>query len=196
MDVERFPWNGVGPSALTDLLLLAAGCRQTLHVRPWGQGLFAVIVEWARKVNLESMSDDQYVFVISAGSGQAQAALQADRSILPHTRELGLQLGYPFCCSEEMAKWGEAAIDEGALITSKWSLFGSFRCLRVDGYFDGLSWLSHVPCSPTCHESRSMAEAGHDWLMRQPKLSSLARPWHDWHHLIYTIPIGTASTVD
>jgi hypothetical protein len=196
MDVERFPWNGVGPSALTDLLLLAAGCRQTLRLRPLDRCFFAEIVEWARKENLESVSDDQYVCVSSAGSRQAQATLQADRSILPHTRELGLHLGYPICCSEEMAKWGESAIDERARIAAKWSLSGSFRCLQVNGYLDGLSWLSHVPCSPTCCESRSMAEAGHDWLMRQPTLSSLVKPWNEWRRLVYMIPIVPASTVD
>lgn len=189
MDLQRFPWTGVGLSARTDMLQMAAHCRGCVRLRPLHEAALDAIARWGRAEGLEVAYDKEYLF-LSFDRGTALLALRADQSPSPHETELGTFLGYPVCCTRAVASRGEEGIDEAALQAGTWTLESAFRLIDISGYLEGLSLLSHVPCSRRCGPSAAMAGQAAAWLRTTEGRRWAGPPWDTWDVLVRTIAAG------
>jgi hypothetical protein len=92
-------------------------------------------------------------------------------------------LGYPPCCCTAIATAGESAIDDCAAIAADWNYSGCYRMINPAAYRAGGSLICHVPCSPTCDASLSLATRA--WSVAR---QNLHRPrfslWRLWQTLL------------
>src|SRR4051794_18228376 len=103
MTIARgFPFDTVSRSAAVDLLTFIAG-RPAMRLRTTDS---TSVAAWANANNLGSADDGEYVIVTRPGI-DADEVLLVDRSVEPHTVELGELLGYPRCCAVAAAEFGE-----------------------------------------------------------------------------------------
>lgn len=143
-----FPFDKVSRSAAVDLLTFIAG-RPAMRLRTTDS---ARVAAWANAHYLGSADDGEYVIVSRPGI-DADDVLLVDRSVEPHTVELGELLGYPRCCAVAAGESGEDALDDLAAGAHRSGL------LDISGYRDGVALVSHIPCGLDCAASLRAASA-------------------------------------
>ncbi len=117
----------------------------------------AEIDRWRRRLGLFGVIDADGFIVLSRRSGYVRRLLDLDRSPGDHTMALGRRLGYPACCARAASRVGEAGLDGWADGLRNRRFMGRFTVIQVDRYAMGSAAISHIPCSPSCLPSLSMA---------------------------------------
>jgi hypothetical protein len=166
--LARLP-GGLPPSSTVDAFGLLCGIKPALRVAatPDTEGFLA----WAKRHRFAAVADEDGYVVVARAREFAESVLSLDRSCRPHAAELGVELGYPMCCSQRVAEVGEASIDAYAREVIGWTFAGRFRLISPSGYQEGRALLSHLPCSPQCRDSLAQAER-----VRPAALSLVATP--------------------
>lgn len=118
----------------------------------------ALIARWIGRFGLHIALDTDGFLCVSRNAYFARGVLALDRSVGKHTFELGIRLGYPFCCCRRAAEVGDEGLDELAAALSQ-QFHGRFKLIDPSGYPDGRAFISHVPCSARCKHSLRMASA-------------------------------------
>lgn len=172
------------------MLHLASGVRPTIRFAVPDCSAAREVRAWAATTGFFAADDESYVVVSRASAEAAKRAMGVDRSSGPHTFELGLLLGYPTCCAQAAGSHGEASLDDWASSTASWELDALNDVLNVTGYSVGRSWLSHIPCSPTCAASLDMALRTRRWLEAQAAGNATDAPWNTWNDLLRTLAIS------
>jgi len=147
--------NWMRPSALGDVTLLLAGAKPAirLQVGPHGPELR----RWARRLGFFTSFDPDGYAALSRSPSAARRVIDLDRRPGRHTHALGTMLGYPSCCSRAAARAGDEGIDDLHAAFAARRLHGRFRAIDPTGYVHGGALISHVPCSPRCVASLSLA---------------------------------------
>jgi hypothetical protein len=139
-------------SARVDLLQLLAGVRPAIRTETVGFVEYVVIQRWARGFGWFVAFDDPFI-ALSPIPGLSRQILAIDRQPAPHTLRLGLALGYPLCCCRAAERVGENNLDDWSATMGRRAFFGRFKLINPSGYGEGLSLISHIPCSPYCAAS-------------------------------------------
>lgn len=149
--------KGLAPSARVDLLHLAIDVRPAIRIIPRNVQP-KVLARWAAAHGWYAASDEEGFLAISRSPALSRKILKIDCRAQPHTRELGMALGYPPCCCAAAARRGESAIDQWASEAASRFHLGVFRLIDAAGYRVGRSLLSHIPCTVRCRRSLAMAK--------------------------------------
>jgi hypothetical protein len=161
----EFPIEWLPPSATVDCLLLFAGLKPAARlIVDSPKGINALRL-WCEKANLDLESDKDGFVCITIDRGSAGSILALDRCTRAHEVELGLALGYPKCCCERIAIVGESSIDSYGQETLTWHYAGIFRRINPAGYSSGIALISHLPCSPSCKPSLSIANRAREFIV-------------------------------
>lgn len=179
--LRALPLDLLRPSALIDFIQLLACGKPAVRLLVGGEAerrLVKALSLWCRERGLDFASDGEGFVCISSGGGEAGRILELDRRAEAHEVELGLALGYPRCCCERVAAVGESNIDAYAAEVAAWPFTGAYRRINPSGYRQGLALICHLPCSPTCDASLSIADGAAGFLLAhttEPVLSPLLR---------------------
>lgn len=155
--LAAFPWRLFGPSAAVDLLRLSAGCTQAVRLRLTSNVDVAYVLDWGRANELGVVVDEERFVALASDVDHARHVLQVDAADRPHELTLGVLLGYPLCCAQEIARIGENAIDARAREIATWRFPGRWAAIEPGGYLAGRSLISHLPCSERCAPSLRQA---------------------------------------
>lgn len=139
-------------SARVDLAQLLAGVRPAIRTETVGFVELEVIQRWARGFGWFVALDDPFI-ALSPIPGLSRRILAIDRQPAPHALRLGLALGYPLCCCRAADRIGENNLDDWSATMGRRAFFGRFKLIDPSGYGEGLSLISHIPCSPRCAAS-------------------------------------------
>lgn len=145
-------------SAYVDILLFIAGLKPSIRIGPLDTKKAFKLQSWA--ITLEyffEIDEDRFVFV--SKKNNVDYLIEVDQSYLEHTEELGQLLGYPRCCTKSISAIGEDNIDSYEKnVVYKWKFENEFNMINPKFYYRGYSLISHIPCSPTCFHSLSIAK--------------------------------------
>lgn len=171
--VLAIPLDCLPRSSLVDALHLAASLKAVLRTRLLGGADWAVVSAWGAAHGLIGACDeDGYVFVGRAES-VVREAMALDTSPEPHEVPLGLLLGYPPCCCQAIADVKEANIDAFAERARQWAFPGEFSLIDPGGYAEGRALICHLPCSPSCTASLTLAKRALAFLNENPELLAM-----------------------
>ena len=82
--------------------------------------------------------------------------------------QLGELLGYPGCCAKHCMTIGESNIDNYAKEFARNTHKQNIKLLNISHYEQGISLISHIPCSYNCQPSINMAKETLRQLKKQP----------------------------
>ncbi|MDW8243037.1 MAG: hypothetical protein RMJ88_07475 [Thermogemmata sp.] len=174
--ILSLPLDCLPCSALVDVLHLAAGLKKVMRTKLLNGADETTVISWCTAHSLVGMCDEErYVFIGKTRDAVLQA-LAIDKSQTPHEMQFGTLLGYPSCCCEAVARIGEAAIDDYAKTVAHWMFPGEYILINPRGYTQGQSLICHLPCSPICEQSLTMAKQALVFLQDKPKL---LKKWSD-----------------
>lgn len=184
--VAAFPWEVMLPSFRVDMLgMIAAGKPAVRAVLPSAPSDQARLREAAAEFGIADESDGSYV-VLAREEPRAREVLAVDRCAEPHEFELGLLLGYPYCCAKYAAEVGEQHLDSPALSGGREGSADereTGRLIDVSRYRDGIALISHIPCSSGCEPSQLLAAASAQYVRAtaSDEESTWKRePWKTW----------------
>lgn len=166
--LRALPWELLRPSALVDCILFFSYCKPAVRLLVKGdneQYLIKALLRWCHERELDFAFDSEGFVCIASNEGASEHILGIDRRSESHEIDLGLALGYPLCCCERVAAIGESGIDAYAIEVALWTFAGSYQRINPCGYRQGLSLISHLPCSPTCEASLEIANQSQIFLM-------------------------------
>jgi hypothetical protein len=174
--LRTLPLSWLSPSALVDFLLLLLNEKPAVRLRIDSKSDMDYLRVWCRQSGFDLAADEDCFACITVEAGFASKVLELDRRTDAHEIELGLALGYPFCCCERVASIGESNIDSYAQEVARWPFAGQYRRINPSGYQSGLALISHLPCSPDCAPSLAIADRAREFVINhasEPILSSL-----------------------
>ncbi len=177
--IESLPLGALPPSAAVDALQMAAGVKRAMRTRLAGLGASGAVARWCEAHRLFHLVDDEGYASIATDRHLASLILAVDRQVGPHEARLGRLLGYPACCSEFIARRGEALIDQIAGEAARWPFEGRYRLIDPSLYLAGRSLVCHLPCSPTCNRSLEMCRQALS-LVFAHRHSAGFRRWAAW----------------
>jgi hypothetical protein len=137
------------------------------------------VAAWSDRHGLALVVDDEGYVCVAVDQTLAALVLEVDRLASPHEASLGRLLGYPPCCCELVAGWGEARIDKLAGEIARWKFEGDYHLIDPTQYRAGRSLVCHLPCSRTCGPSLEVARAALG-LVRAHLDSVSFRRWEAW----------------
>ncbi len=153
----RSPPGLLKPSATIDLVHLLSGVRPVIRTEIQTPYNADDVTRWLSRLGCYTCLDNEGFIVVALKPGLCRRVLAIDRDPSEHTKAFGLALGYPNCCVRAAARVGEASIDAWAAQMASRAYVGSFKAIDPSGYLAGKSAISHVPCSPRCQQSLTMA---------------------------------------
>ena len=177
--IETLPLGSLPPSAAVDALHVAVGTKSAMRTRLAGPRALDAVTAWSDRHGLAIVGDEEGYVCIAVDRALAALVLEIDRMDTSHEASLGLLLGYPHCCCEFVAEWGEARIDELAGEVVRWAFEGIYQLIDPAHYVVGRSLVSHLPCSPTCNRSLQLARTALS-LVRLHFDSVFFRRWEAW----------------
>ncbi|MCE0814781.1 DUF483 domain-containing protein [Buttiauxella sp. S04-F03] len=144
-------------SAYVDLLLFVSDMKPAIRIGVLDDIRAFKLFQWATGLGYFSKIDDNgFVFVSKVNN--VEYLIKVDQSYLDHTEELGTLLGYPICCIKSISKVGESNIDSyEENVVYNWEFENDFQLINPKLYYQGCSLISHIPCTPTCIRSLSIA---------------------------------------
>lgn len=160
-------------SARVDIAQLCHGIRPVIRTELSAPRDNAAVHRWIARLGLYSVSDGDGFVCISRIPYLARGVLALDRSVANHTFELGIRLGYPFCCCRRAAEIGEEGLDAAALAFLPDHFSGRFKLIDPSRYLEGKAFISHIPCSPRCQASLRMATVLYQRCCAKRRLSLL-----------------------
>lgn len=144
-------------SAYVDLLLFISDIKPAIRIGVLDDVRAFKLCQWATVFGYFSKIDD-HGFAFVSKVNNVEHLIQVDQSYLDHTEELGKLLGYPSCCIKKISKVGESNIDSyEENVVYSWEFENDFQLISPNLYYQGCSLISHIPCSPTCTRSLSIA---------------------------------------
>lgn len=165
-------------SCRVDFLHLLFLSKPCVRIRPAKPGSLDELRAWSERNGYALCFDGTYA-CLAPDEQYGQFVLELDRSPEKHERDLGLLLGYPPCCCTEIERVGESLIDDRAELAAAWFYPRGFAHINPSGYAEGRSLVCHVPCSPTCSASVSVATAALNVIRRHRRLPAF-RSWEAW----------------
>lgn len=188
--LEYFPDTLLPASAWVDFLNFCASNKPVVRTKLENISDINNLYLWCSNYGLFMVTDDDLYVCISFDQSLAITTLEVDRSIEPHTYQLGLLLGYPECCCAYIDSMGESKIDKLAIQISKWNFLGKYKMINPTKYLCGQSLISHLPCSPNCRSSLYIAEKSLRFLVdKQEKNKSFCKRWRTWIALYREISV-------
>jgi len=178
--IEQFrnlPREWLAASAVVDFVLMFGCGKRAVRIRLADTAGIEHLSSWCDESHLDFASDSEGFCCVSTEPMAARRILELDRSTRPHEIDLGHALGYPSCCCDRIAMFGESRIDVYAQEVAQWSFIGCYRRISPCGYSSGTALISHLPCSPDCQESLVIANGARRFVMAnasEPLLSTLA----------------------
>lgn len=146
------------PSDYVDFLLFLAHEKPCLRLGYNQLDVFLEMITWCKAHKLSYVVSDAGFMYIAKYFALAYIARVIDDSTMSHTYILGKILGYPSCCSKRMAAIGESNIDDFEKeFVSNSSFQAPYHIINPEGYVDGYSLISHIPCCTTCKWSLKKA---------------------------------------
>lgn len=171
--VLSVPLDSLPPSALVDIIHLAAGLKQIVRTRLLSPEAFGKVASWCLRFGLVSTCDeDGYVF-IGNDLGLVRQAMTLDLSPHPHEIPLGILLGYPLCCCQAIASVGESGIEAYKEIVASWDFSNEYDLINPLGYTRGQSLICHLPCSAKCNLSLIIAKRASSFLRNNSLLETV-----------------------
>ena len=155
--LRAVPWLVLRPSAFVDLLLLCSSAKPAVRLIVRDSGGVRELAKWCALAGLFWSADTDGYVSIGPSREIADRILEVDHRFEPHERELGIMLGYPPCCCDCIAEFGENMIDQRVSEAAGWQYSGKFRRIRSADYAAGISLISHIPCSAECRASLAVA---------------------------------------
>lgn len=168
------PWEYISPTFQVDFCQLISGSKPAIRSRVTDRKALINLEEIAKSYNWDFALDEGEIFVMSTEKGISDTIIAVDNSYEPHEIELGTLLGYPACCSKLIASLGENEIDNYELEFNKKSKEGKYKLLDIESYMQGISLLSHVPCSQTCDTSFRLASNVKEYIERNRRVDSFS----------------------
>lgn len=171
------PWPELPRSFRVDVLGLAAGKPAARTRRPSTITELKQLDRAAVASGFVTASDAGFV-VLARTTELAEYILTIDASLFRHEEVLGQLLGYPACCAHAIAVTGEHSITETLAARTAHPPYP--RQLDVSRYLDGISLLSHIPCSPECVGSLHQADRALAVVRTCATGAPRRDPWRDW----------------
>ena len=150
--------SGLKKSDYVDMLLLINGDKPCARLGQNNHEVYEKINCWCKKNKYYGFVSNANLFYVSKFRVLAKITQLMDDSSFNHTFILGLLLGYPVCCCKKIADVKEENIDtfEEQFINS--GIFEKpYDIISPEGYRQGTSLISHIPCSCTCRKSLKIA---------------------------------------
>jgi hypothetical protein len=174
------PWPDLPRSFRVDALGLAAAKPAARTRRPSTTVGLKKLSRAAVASGFVTAADACFV-VLARTPELAQHILAVDASPFPHEEVLGTLLGYPACCARAIAAKGEQSITETLAARTAHPPYP--RQLDVSRYLDGISLLSHIPCSPDCTASLHQAEQALAVAGTCVTAARRREPWRQWNRI-------------
>ncbi len=167
-------------SDYVDLLLLLSGLKKAVRIGNNSVKIYNEMSFWCKRfkyVDTVSCSGWMYISRYACFSKFVSAI---DDLRFSHSYILGLVLGYPSCCSRQIADIGEQFIDkwEKNLVNSG-NFNGDYSLINPGGYLAGNSLISHVPCSCKCEKSLVIAKSALKIIKAYRNYDCMSR-WQKW----------------
>ncbi|MEY2420005.1 MAG: hypothetical protein QOI95_72 [Acidimicrobiaceae bacterium] len=156
--ITLLPWRDLSPSAQVDVLGWCAEVKPALRLarNHYVHDVCGPVRAWATLVGASVAYDEKFIVVAEADAG---AIVVIDGSSTPHEYELGMRLGYPPCCAENIKRVTESRIDAYARQAARWPFPSTHKLCDPSGYLTGRALISHLPCAPACDASLELALA-------------------------------------
>lgn len=146
------------PSDYVDLLLYLSRLKSCVRLGYNNNEVYKKMIYWCKNNNFSFIISEEGFMYISKNYLIAWLAKVIDNSTWNHTLLLGLIFGYPRCCSKKVASIGENNIDnyeKELLMNNKFN--APFDIINPQGYTNGYSLISHIPCCSKCRKSLKIA---------------------------------------
>lgn len=177
--IETLPVGALPPSAAIDALHMAAGIKPAMRTRMLELGATEAVARWCERHGLSHLADEEGYVCVAVERSLAALVLEVDRQVDAHEARLGQLLGYPPCCCELVATWGEDRIDLLVAEAARWQYVGEYRLINPARYLTGESLVCHLPCSPRCDRTLELARAALG-LLRTHAHSAAFKRWNSW----------------
>jgi hypothetical protein len=178
--LNTLPVSAVLPSAYTDFLHFVACGKPCIRTCVQDNKNLTAIANWCNSHNFAFQTDEDGYICVAHDTKMAKAVLKIDRSVIPHTFELGQMLGYPACCFTSVHEIEEENIDSFADEIFCWEFNGIFKLINPSDYLNGQALICHLPCSPTCVPSLQLAKKALGFIKIHYFQISLLKNWSKW----------------
>lgn len=153
-------------SIFVDFLQLYSSDKRLIrsYISPHLISLATLQLEKILPSYLKFYIEDSGYFFISDSYKAIQKAAIIDSAPYSHELEFGLLLGYPKCCSLYGERTGEGLIDSVVANRNTYLYEEEFQKINIDSYLSGHALICHVPCSYSCQDSLTLANAAYSFL--------------------------------
>lgn len=163
---RRIPWVGLPLSFQVDFCQFLSREKPVVRSQILDSKFLDSLANSFKEIKCEFLYDSQGFFIVSRCKKLCHDALVLDHNPDPHEEPLGNLLGYPECCSKFIAQYGESTIDDLDNNFNKLQKNGDFKLIDISLYKEGISLLSHVPCSVECRASLELAKRIKSFILR------------------------------
>lgn len=177
---EALP-KSLKPSDYVDFLLFLSNEKPCLRLGYNQQDVYEEMIVWCEKHNISYLVSNAGFMYISKRLVLAYIAKIIDDSMMNHTFLFGKLLGYPTCCSKQIAKIGESNIDEyEKALVSNTSFQEPYHLINPQGYIEGYSLISHIPCCAQCKRSLKKANSVYQVVLEHKDNPSFSKWKEHW----------------
>jgi hypothetical protein len=155
---EKIPWAVLPPSTKVDICQFLSGIKPAVRTHIKNPKYLDILISLSNSFGWYSAHDQDGYIAISINQSLPDNILKVDRDPFPHEIHLGTLLGYPECCCQHIAQYGEKKIDQIAQSFKRENLKEEFKLIDISLYSKGTALISHVPCSYQCLSSLEMAK--------------------------------------
>lgn len=173
------------PSDYVDFLLFFIGEKSCVRLGFNEDCIYKDMIRWCKDNRLSYVVSKAGFMYISKRQPLAWFAKIVDDSTLNHTFLFGKILRYPTCCSKKVASIGECGIDEyeKSLIQNNVFQF-PYHIINPEGYVNGYSLISHIPCCVSCKKSLKIAIKAYEIIEKNSENPAFYRWTNHWLHKI------------
>lgn len=177
---ENLP-TSLKPSDYVDFLLFLSHEKPCVRLGYNKTDVYQEMVRWCKAYNMSYVISNFGFMYISSFFILAHIAKIVDDSTISHTYLLGRILGYPACCSKQIAEVGESKIDEYEQEFVSNSKFPKpYHIINPTGYVEGYALISHIPCCATCKQSLRKASVAYQVILKHKNHASFAKWKKHW----------------
>lgn len=178
-DLDNFwtsiKWQHLPASAKVDLTQFIAQIKPAIRTKLLCKAYASELIQLIHSYGWYFAGDGEGYVVIAREKNLPKMIMDVDQSNQPHENQLGLLLGYPSCCCRFVSeRGGENNIDELASKRKKIEFKGEYTLIDVSHYLEGISLLSHVPCSYQCFPSLRIAKEMKNFIHQHKECESFS----------------------
>lgn len=179
---ESLPFT-LKPSDYVDFLLFLLREKPCIRLGFNQAAVYQEMIYWCKDNHLTYIVSKEGFMYISKYRTLAWLAKVVDDSTISHAFLLGKILGYPTCCSKKVASMGECGIDEYEKELVNNNLFQApYHLTNPQGYVEGYSLISHIPCCTNCNESLRKATKAYKVIEKYSEHPAFYRWTTHWFH--------------